>query len=157
MFFIFISKLYRIFMLFIAKRYLKQIVFITFYLNKYNMFERMSIIFSRFKPNDDMSILCRTYFRKLYKSCNSMFNFFFISFTIWTLPRSMIPEAIFREFPAKILRKLSVSDRNPPGSARNSTKESGCWFWQVPVGSGRNRINPVTGILRNRPFSAVRL
>jgi hypothetical protein len=36
----------------------------------------------------------------------------------------MIPEAVFREFPAKTLRKLPVSGRNPPGSARNSTQES---------------------------------
>ncbi len=37
----------------------------------------------------------------------------------------MIPEAVFHEFPAKTLRKLAFSDRNPPESARNSMQESG--------------------------------
>ncbi len=62
------------------------------------------------------------------------------------VPRSIIPEAVFREFPAKTLRKLPVSGRNPPGSARNSTQESGDRIrLSVLTGSGRNRINRVTG------------
>jgi hypothetical protein len=40
-------------------------------------------------------------------------------------PRAMIPEAVFHEFPAKTLRKLAVSDRNPPENTRNSMQESG--------------------------------
>ncbi len=37
----------------------------------------------------------------------------------------MIPEAVFSDFPAKIPKETHVSGRNPPGSARNSTQESG--------------------------------
>jgi hypothetical protein len=44
----------------------------------------------------------------------------------------MIPEAVFREFSAKTLRKLTVSGQNPPGSARNSTQESGDRI-QLPI------------------------
>ena len=39
--------------------------------------------------------------------------------------RSMIPEAVFREFPAETPRKHTISGRNPPQNARNSTQESG--------------------------------
>ncbi len=63
----------------------------------------------------------------------------------------MVPEAVFREFPAKTLRKLPVSGRNLPESVRSSTQESGDRI-RLPVltGSGRNRINPVTGsVYRN--------
>jgi hypothetical protein len=66
----------------------------------------------------------------------------------------MIPEAVFREFPAKTLRKLPVSGRNPTGSVRNSTQESGdriplpvltgsCWFRAKQDKSGhRNTAEP---------------
>jgi hypothetical protein len=37
----------------------------------------------------------------------------------------MIPDAVFREFPAETFRKQSVSGRYPPENARNSTQESG--------------------------------
>jgi hypothetical protein len=70
---------------------------------------------------------------------------------IFHIPRSMIPQAVFREFSAKTLKKLPVSDRNRPESVRSSTQESGDRI-RLPVltGSGRNRINPVTGsVYRN--------
>jgi hypothetical protein len=51
----------------------------------------------------------------------------------------MIPEAVFREFPAKTLRKLPVSGRNPPGSARNSTQKSGERI-RLPVSTGSCRF-----------------
>ncbi len=57
----------------------------------------------------------------------------------------MIPDAVFREFPAKTFRKLIVSGLNPPQNARNSTQESGDRIrLPVPLGFGWNRINPVT-------------
>jgi len=66
----------------------------------------------------------------------------------------MISEAVFREFPSKTLRKLPVSERNPTGSARNSTKESGDRIrLPVPTGSGRNRINPITGSVHRNTAS----
>jgi hypothetical protein len=37
----------------------------------------------------------------------------------------MIPDAVFREFPEKTLRKLTVSGRNPPENARNPVQGSG--------------------------------
>ena len=81
----------------------------------------------------------------------------------------MIPEAVFREFPAKTLRKLAVSGRNPPENARNSTQESGnrirlpvltgsCRFRAEPDKSGHRIHSPeycfheISGIPRNRPF-----
>ena len=39
------------------------------------------------------------------------------------LPRSMIPEAVFREFPRKTLRKRPVSGQNLPENAKNSSQE----------------------------------
>jgi hypothetical protein len=36
-----------------------------------------------------------------------------------------IPEAVFRVFPAKTLRKLTVLGRNPPENARNLVQGSG--------------------------------
>jgi hypothetical protein len=36
----------------------------------------------------------------------------------------MIPEAVFRKFPAETHRKHIVSGRNPPENDRNSTQES---------------------------------
>src|SRR5277367_12071 len=48
----------------------------------------------------------------------------------------MIPEAVFHEFPAKTLRKLTVSGRNPAGK---------CQEFDPGIGSGRNRTDPVTG------------
>jgi hypothetical protein len=44
------------------------------------------------------------------------------------LLRTMIPEAVFHEFPAKTLRKLAVSDRNPPENAGNPVTVFGCRF-----------------------------
>jgi hypothetical protein len=41
------------------------------------------------------------------------------------LPRTIIPDAVFREFPEKTLRKLTVSSRNPPENARNPVQRSG--------------------------------
>jgi hypothetical protein len=37
----------------------------------------------------------------------------------------MIPDAVFREFSEKTLRKLTVSGRNPPENARNPVEGSG--------------------------------
>jgi hypothetical protein len=51
-------------------------------------------------------------------------------------PRSMIPEAVLREFPAKTRRKHTVSGWNPPENARNPMIVSGCRFYQVPAGTG---------------------
>ena len=59
----------------------------------------------------------------------------------------MIPEAVFRDFPAETLRKLTVSSRNPPENARNPVQGSGdriqlpvltgsCWFRAEPDKSG---------------------
>jgi hypothetical protein len=59
----------------------------------------------------------------------------------------MILEAVFREFPAKILRKLTVSSSNRPENARNPVQGSGdrielpvltgsCWFRAEPDKSG---------------------
>ena len=68
----------------------------------------------------------------------------------------MIPEAVFPEFPAKTLRKLTVSGRNPPENARNPVQGSGDRI-QLPVmtgsGSGGNRINPVTGSVHRNTAS----
>jgi hypothetical protein len=81
----------------------------------------------------------------------------------------MIPEAVFHELPAKTLRKLAVSDRNPPENARNSSQESGnrirlsvlthsCRFLAEPDKSGHRIRLPeccfheICGIPRNRPF-----
>ena len=47
----------------------------------------------------------------------------------------MKTEAVFREFPAKNLRKLTVSGRNPSENADNSTQESG----------DRGRLSVLTG------------
>jgi len=83
----------------------------------------------------------------------------------------MIPEAVFREFPAKIFKKFPVSDRKPPGSARHSTQESGDPYPAVgfdrfrakPDKSGHRIRSPeycfheISGIPQNRPFSAPRL
>jgi hypothetical protein len=66
------------------------------------------------------------------------------------LLRTMIPEAVFHEFPAKTLRKLAASDRNPPENARNSTQESGNRIqMSVLTDSCRFRTepDPFTGIL----------
>ncbi len=58
---------------------------------------------------------------------------------------SMIPEAVFREFPAK---NSQETPRFQPEPAGNSTQESGDRIrLLIMTGSGRNRINPVTGIL----------
>ena len=58
-------------------------------------------------------------------------------------PRTMIPEAVFREFPAETRRKHTVSDRNPLENTRNSTQESGDRI-RLPVlpGSCRFRAEP---------------
>jgi hypothetical protein len=66
----------------------------------------------------------------------------------------MIPEAVFREFPAKTLRKLTVSSWKWPENARNPVQGSGDRI-QLPVltGSGRNRINPVTGSVHRNTAS----
>jgi hypothetical protein len=40
----------------------------------------------------------------------------------------MIPEAVFREFLEKTLRKLIFSGRNPPKNARNPVIVSDCRF-----------------------------
>jgi hypothetical protein len=86
----------------------------------------------------------------------------------------MIPEAVFREFLAKTLRKFPIFCRIPPGNARNSTQESGdrirlpvltgsCRFQAKPDKSGHRIRSPeycfdeVSGIPRNRPFPAVHL
>ena len=83
--------------------------------------------------------------------------------------RTMIPEAVFREFPAKTLRKLTVSDLKPPENARNPTQESGnrirlsvlidsCRFRAEPNKSGHRICLPeycvheISGISRDRPF-----
>jgi hypothetical protein len=47
----------------------------------------------------------------------------------------MIPEAVFREFPTKTLRKLTVSGRNPSENTGNLTQES----------SNRIRLSVLTG------------
>ena len=83
--------------------------------------------------------------------------------------RSMIPEAVFREFPAETRRKHTISGRNPPQNARNSTQESGDRI-RLPVlpGSCRFRTEPdeschrirspeycfheISEIVRNRSF-----
>jgi hypothetical protein len=84
-------------------------------------------------------------------------------------PRTIIPEAVFHEFPAKTLRKLAVSDMNPPENARNSMQESGnrirlsvlthsCRFRAEADKSGhRIRLreycfHEISGISQNRPF-----
>jgi len=66
------------------------------------------------------------------------------------IPRSMIPEAVFREFLAKTLRKLPVSCRNPPGSARNLTQKSVDRI-RLPVltDSCRFRAKPDISVHRN--------
>jgi hypothetical protein len=81
----------------------------------------------------------------------------------------MIPEAVFHEFPGKNLRKVAVSDRNPPENARNSMQESGnrirlsvltlsCRF-QAEVDKSDHRIrlpeyyfHEISGIPRNQPL-----
>jgi hypothetical protein len=40
----------------------------------------------------------------------------------------MIPEEVFRDFPGKTLRKLTVSSRNPAENARNPVTVSSCRF-----------------------------
>ncbi len=40
------------------------------------------------------------------------------------IPRFMIPEVVFHEFPTKTLRKLPISGRKPLENARNSIQES---------------------------------
>ena len=57
----------------------------------------------------------------------------------FSYPRTMIPVAVFREFPAKTRRKLAVSCRNPPGNVRNSTLESGNRI-RLPVSTGSCRF-----------------
>jgi hypothetical protein len=65
----------------------------------------------------------------------------------------MIPEAVFREFPAKTLRKLTVSSRNRPENARNPVQGSGdriqlpvltgsCWFRAEPDKSSHRIRSP---------------
>jgi hypothetical protein len=85
------------------------------------------------------------------------------------IPRSMIPEEVFREFPAETCRKRTVSGQNPPKNARNSMQESGDRI-RLPVlpGSCLLRAEPdkschrirspeycfheISGIVRNQPF-----
>jgi hypothetical protein len=68
----------------------------------------------------------------------------------FSLPRLMIPEAVFREFPAKTLRKLPASGWNAPGSARNSTQESGDRIrLSVVTGSCRFRAKPDKSVHQN--------
>ena len=69
------------------------------------------------------------------------------------VPRSMIPEAVFRESPAETGRKRTVSSWNPPGNGRNPVTVSGCRFSQVPIGSERNRVNSVTGSVHRNTAS----
>ncbi|CAF3473830.1 unnamed protein product [Rotaria socialis] len=59
------------------------------------------------------------------------------------ISRTMISEAVFREFSVKICKKLAVSDQNPPGIVRNSMQESGNRI-QLPVLTGfcRFRLEP---------------
>ncbi len=73
-----------------------------------------------------------------------MFFFLIISGqNVAKIPRMMIREAVLRQFPAKTLRKLTVSSRNPPENARNPAQGSGdriqlpvltgsCWFRAEP-------------------------
>jgi hypothetical protein len=66
------------------------------------------------------------------------------------IPRSMIPEEVFREFPAETCRKRTVSGQNPPKNARNSMQESGDRI-RLPVlpGSCLLRAEPDKSFHRN--------
>ena len=60
----------------------------------------------------------------------------------------MIPDLVFREFPAGTLRKHTVSGPEMPGIRRkNPLTVSDYLFWQIPIVSGRNRVNSVTGFI----------
>jgi hypothetical protein len=157
-------------------------------------FRKHQIVFSFVFEWDYNLLLFKTYFHYFMKIAYNRINdnilnrkavFFFFyncrwvylwnfSSSIWALiqkllPRSMIPDAAFHEFPAKTLRKLPVSTRDSPGSARNSTQESGdrirlpvltgsCRFQAEPDKSGRRIRSPeycfheISWIPRNRPF-----
>jgi hypothetical protein len=69
----------------------------------------------------------------------------------------MIPEAVFREFPAETRRKHSVSSWNPSGNARNLTQESGDRIW-LPVlpCSCRFRTEPDISCHRTRSPASMR-
>jgi hypothetical protein len=53
----------------------------------------------------------------------------------------MIPEAVFREFPAKTLRKLTVSSRNRPENTSNLVQISGERI-QLPFSTGSRWFRP---------------
>jgi hypothetical protein len=73
----------------------------------------------------------------------------------------MIPKAVFREFPAKNPQETDCFWREPAEKCqefdrRNPMIVSGCWFWQVPVGFGRNRKNSLTESVHGNPASIFR-
>ncbi len=66
-----------------------------------------------------------------------------------------------KQYSVNFRRKPSGNSPFPAGTRRevpgirhkNPVTVSGCRFWQVPVGSGRNRINPVTGSVHRNTVS----
>ena len=91
--------------------------------------------------------------RDLLYNCQEPYNHF--------VSRSMIPEAVFRESPAKNPQETERFWPQPAGKCqafetRNPVGVSGCWYWQAPVGSGRNWRNPLTGSVHGNLHSIFR-
>ncbi|CAF0932912.1 unnamed protein product [Adineta steineri] len=76
--------------------------------------------------------------------------------------RTMIPKAVFREFPMKTVRKIAVSNQNSPEKASDLVRRfddrlrlpgltSSCRFWMEPDKSGnrsghRNTMEPAVSV-----------
>jgi len=83
---------------------------------------------------NDQSILAIKWYVVLlfYQLINTDVFIFYFVHDVQCVPTSMIPDALFREFLAKTVRKLSVSGRNPPEVSgirhENPVIVSGCQF-----------------------------